>query len=72
MSLHKSLKRKDTLYGQRNVLNRAEKIKKLIEKGLWKEADSVFKLPKVKIVRLKQLKKEKKVEEKTVEKAGQK
>lgn len=63
MSLHKSFGKNRNLTGQRNVLNRIEKIKQLKEKGLWTEKDSVFGLPKIKIIKLKEMKKGKKVEE---------
>ncbi|MFQ5680624.1 MAG: small basic protein [Candidatus Omnitrophota bacterium] len=58
MSLHPSLVSLGKTKQQRTVLKRIEKIKQLMEKGIWKEGDSVLGLPKVKTVRLK-LKKEK-------------
>lgn len=49
MSLHKSLKRKDTLVRRRNVLSRGERIQRLKEDERWEEGKaSVFGLPKVK------------------------
>jgi small basic protein (TIGR04137 family) len=48
MSLHKSLKSKDTLVRRRNVLTRAERIERLREDEEWEEGTSVFALPKVK------------------------
>lgn len=48
MSMHKSLKRKDTLVRRRNVLTRAERIERLREDEEWEEGTSVFALPKVK------------------------
>lgn len=49
MSLHKSLKQKNLLVRQRNVLTRAERIERLEEDESWDEdEDSVFGLPKVK------------------------
>ncbi len=49
MSLHKSLKQKNLLVRQRNVLTRAERIERLEEDDRWEEGeDSVFGLPKVK------------------------
>ena len=68
MSLHHSLKRDRNLGGQRNVLNRVQRIKLLKERGLWKEGDEVNGLPKVKVVKQKKLKTEKKeVKEPTTE-----
>jgi small basic protein (TIGR04137 family) len=48
MSLHKSLKSRDTLVRRRNVLTRAERIERLREDEEWEEGTSVFALPKVK------------------------
>ena len=49
MSLHKSLKQKSSLVRRRNVLSRAERIKRLKEDDRWREGESsVFGLPKVK------------------------
>lgn len=47
MSIHKSLKLKNTLTGQRSVLTRWERIVKLQEEDRWREGDSVLGLPKV-------------------------
>jgi small basic protein (TIGR04137 family) len=47
MSLDKSLKSKASLARHRNVLNRAERIDALEEKGKFQEGDSPFNLPKV-------------------------
>ena len=67
MSLHKSLKRKIN-FGRNNVLSKIEKIKYLIKNGLWKDGDKVAGLPKVKVVKQKKLKTEKKeVKEPTTE-----
>lgn len=57
MSQHRSLKSASRDKGIRSVLKRFEKIKTLLEKGKWKEGDSVFGLPKVKVMRLKLKKK---------------
>lgn len=46
MSVHKSLKLKNTLERSRNVLTRAERIERLKELGRWKEGDSIYALPK--------------------------
>ena len=59
MGLHPSLKRGQKLGANRSVMKRTERIKWLIEKGKWNEKDKVLGLPKIKIVKLKALKKEK-------------
>lgn len=58
MSIHPSLKSADKDKKQRSVLKRIERIKDLIGKGLWKEGDNVFGLPKLKVIKIK-FKKEK-------------
>lgn len=47
MSIHKSLKQKDTLNRSRSVLTRWERILKLTEDGRWKDGDAPTGLPKV-------------------------
>jgi small basic protein (TIGR04137 family) len=47
MSIHKSLKQKDTLVRARSVLTRWERIVKLKDVGRWKDGDPVTGLPKV-------------------------
>jgi small basic protein (TIGR04137 family) len=47
MSIHKSLKLKNTLERQRSVLSRWERIEKLMEQDRFKEGDRVLGLPKV-------------------------
>ncbi len=47
MSIHKSLKLKNTLARERSVLTRWERIEKLKEQERWSEGDSVMGLPKV-------------------------
>jgi len=48
MSIHKSLKPKDKLKRERNVLTRRERVKKLMEHDQFdEEEDSVFGLPKL-------------------------
>ena len=64
MSLHKSLVSKSALKRHRNVLNRAERIKMLVEEGKWDDARSVFGLPKVRSIKAK---KKGKAKEKAVE-----
>jgi small basic protein (TIGR04137 family) len=66
MSMHKSLSAKGRLKRHRNVLTRTERISKLEQEERWKqEANSVFSLPKVRVIRLKKgaKKKEEKAEE---------
>ena len=64
MSIDKSLRSKDQLKRQRNVLKRAERITELQKKKEWQEGDSVFGLPKVKIlVRRKKVKAKEEVKE---------
>ena len=59
MGLHPSLKRAEKLGGSRSVMKRTERIKWLKEAGKWNEDDPVLGLPKIKIIKLKALKKEK-------------
>jgi small basic protein (TIGR04137 family) len=47
MSIHKSLKQKDTLTRTRSVLSRWERILKLKDAGRWKDGDPATGLPKV-------------------------
>ncbi len=47
MSIDSSLKTRNALARHRNVLSRAERIKKLMEEERWSEGDSVTALPKV-------------------------
>jgi small basic protein (TIGR04137 family) len=58
MSIHPSLKLSEKDKKHRSVLKRAERLKMMMEKGQWKEGDSVFSLPKIKTLRIK-IKKEK-------------
>ena len=58
MSQHPSLKSSDRLKQHRSVLKRYERLRILKEKGEWADDDSVYGLPKLKIVRFK-IKKEK-------------
>ncbi len=60
MSIDKSLKIQTGSAKQRNVLNRAERLAKLVETDRWKEGDSILGLPKVRVQKL-SLKKKKKV-----------
>ncbi len=47
MSIHKSLKKKNSLVGTRSVLSRWERLVKLTDDGRWKAGDDVTGLPKV-------------------------
>jgi small basic protein (TIGR04137 family) len=58
MSIHPSLTVSEKDKKQRSVLKRSERIRSMMEKGQWKEGDDVYRLPKIKAVRLK-IKKEK-------------
>lgn len=53
MGINKSLKSEGKLIRDRNVYSRYERIRALKEDGRWKEGESVFGLPKLKIQRLK-------------------
>ncbi|MBN1809275.1 MAG: small basic protein [Planctomycetes bacterium] len=53
MSLHQSLKAAGGLIKHRNVLNKRERIEKLIDSGKWDEKDAVaFGLPKVRNIKI--------------------
>jgi len=58
MSIHPTLKGVQKGAVQRSVFSRIERIRLLLQKGTWKEGDSVIGLPKIKVVRVK-FKKEK-------------
>ena len=58
MSQHPSLRSSEIDKKHRSVLKRYERVKSLKEKEKWKDEDSVYGLPKVKILRFK-IKKEK-------------
>ena len=47
MSIDRSLKTKKGLARHRNVLSRAERIKRLTDEDKWEESGSVFGLPKI-------------------------
>ena len=63
MSLDRSLKTLQGLIRHRNVLSRAERIKRLTDEERWDESQSVFGLPKVANRNLRMGKKTKKKEE---------
>jgi len=71
MSIDKSLITKNKLVRHRNVLTRPERIKHLMDEGLWDEKKSVYGLPKVKTTKVKKKAKVKKTEE-TAETASDK
>jgi len=52
MSIDKSLRRKNSLQRARNVLTRDERIKVLMDDERWKEGQSPYGLPKVKVVKV--------------------
>ena len=58
MSLHPSLKEGSESKKHKSVLKRLERLLHLIKKDEWKQGDSVFAFPKVKILKFK-VKKEK-------------
>lgn len=58
MSIHPSLKSPAQNKEYRSVLKRTERLKMLLEKGLWQKGNFVFGLPKIKVFRIK-IKKEK-------------
>jgi small basic protein (TIGR04137 family) len=64
MSIDKSLKRRSAGSSNRSVLTRAERIKKLQESEKWKDGQSPFGLPKVRVQKIviKKAKKEKAAE----------
>ncbi|MDF1702290.1 MAG: small basic protein [Planctomycetota bacterium] len=47
MSIHKSLKLKNSLERPRSVLTRWERIERLLDEEKWREGDNVLGLPKV-------------------------
>ena len=54
MSIHSSLRTKQSATGsQRNVLKRHERVRHLMEQGVWAEGQTVFGLPKLKQVKMK-------------------
>jgi len=65
MTIDKSLKIQRGLIKNRNVLTRVERLEKLKETERWRDGDSLFGLPKVRVekVSLKKKKKVKKADE---------
>ena len=74
MSIDKSLKRKTTGVRNRSVLKRSERILTLQDGEKWKEGQSPFGLPKVRVIKsvLKKAKKEKTEEETAADKKKKK
>jgi small basic protein (TIGR04137 family) len=60
MTIDKSLKIRAGSTRQRNVLTRAERLARLIETDRWKDGDSIYGLPKVRVQKI-SMKKKKKV-----------
>jgi small basic protein (TIGR04137 family) len=50
VTIHKSLRVKSRLVRRRNVLSREERIERLAKEERWKEGNSIYGLPKVKVV----------------------
>ena len=65
MSIHRSLKSKGKLKRHRSVLTRTERLDALKNEERWQDGDSVYGLPKVRVIRVKRKKavKEEKVDE---------
>jgi small basic protein (TIGR04137 family) len=63
MTMDKSLRTRRGLARSRSVLNRAERIARLQQSDKWKEGDSPFGLPKVRVYKLAMKKKKKKGKE---------
>ena len=63
MTMDKSLRTRRGLARSRSVLNRAERIARLQQSDRWKEGDSPFGLPKVRVLKLAMKKKKKKAKE---------
>jgi small basic protein (TIGR04137 family) len=63
MTMDKSLRTQRGLARSRSVLNRAERIARLQQAEKWKEGDSPFGLPKVRVYKLAMKKKKKKAKE---------
>lgn len=72
MSLHKSLKQQSSLTRSRNVLTRAERLEILLKEGRLEDENSVFGLPKVRVVAMSKVKKKKKKSKEEDEKKDKK
>ncbi|MFA5004708.1 MAG: small basic protein [Candidatus Omnitrophota bacterium] len=58
MSIHPSLTISEQDKKPRSVLKRSERIRQMMDKGKWKDGDSIYNLPKIKSLKIK-IKKEK-------------
>ncbi len=56
MSIHRSLKSKGKLKRHRSVLTRTERLDALKDEERWQDGDSVYGLPKVRVIRVKRKK----------------
>ena len=63
MSMDKSLRVRAGMSRARSVLTRGERIQKLTDAERWKEGDSPYGLPKVRVYKLEMKKKKKKAKE---------
>jgi small basic protein (TIGR04137 family) len=63
MSMDKSLRVRAGMTRARSVLTRGERIKRLTDAERWKEGDSPYGLPKVRVYKLEMKKKKKKAKE---------
>ena len=70
MTIDKSLRVKRGATQNRSVMNRAERLQKLVEADRWKEGDSPLGLPKVRVRKMVIKKKKKKKEEEGVAEGG--
>jgi small basic protein (TIGR04137 family) len=70
MTMDKSLRTRRGLARSRSVLNRAERITRLQQSDKWKEGNSPFGLPKVRVYKLAMKKKKKKGKEEEGEAAA--
>jgi len=70
MTIDKSLRVRRGLIRTRNVLTRAERLKKLEETDRWEQGDSPFGLPKVRVMKMVMKKKKKKKEDEEGEEAA--
>ena len=71
MTIDKSLKVQRGLVKNRNVLTRVERLARLQDADRWKEGDSVFGLPKVRVQKLTLRKKKKVKKEESEEEASE-
>lgn len=72
MTIDKSLRVRRGLIKNRNVLTRVERLSKLQEADRWKEGDSVYGLPKVRVQKISLKKKKKVKKDEAAEEGGEK